>query len=404
MKRGIISMLITLAALSAAKADNIQVIHLDGGKRLGELIDRESGIDSLVVSGRMTDEDFIDLGTFCNDTGVRGICLCDVEVGNGVLPTCSFGYSLGDYQHRKDLKHVTLPKSLKVIGKYALAGLNVSSIELPQTVEVIDDGAFRGSAVSHVEFPEALKEIGADAFYHCLNLMEVELPAGLTTIGDAAFALTGLEEIVLPESLRSLGYCAFNCDNLTKVVFPSGLEEIGYAVFANAPVKEVTWPDNLTTIRNAAFYSCALEGTLRLPDGVRYIEEKAFIWNNGLLEVILPTTLLSLSGDSFCNFGIERLTCLATEPPRMDNPDYNTEWMGHTTLYVPRGCTDSYRNSPGWNKFRDIQEITGTAVATIMDKPESDNRYYRLDGTVISKPQRGLYIHHGKKVLIPFCR
>ena len=51
-------MLITLAAMSAAKADNIQVIHLDGSKRLGDLIDRESGIDSLIVSGRMTDEDF----------------------------------------------------------------------------------------------------------------------------------------------------------------------------------------------------------------------------------------------------------------------------------------------------------------------------------------------------------
>ena len=67
MKRGIISMLITLAAMSAAKADNIQEIHLDGSKRLGELIDRESGIDSLIVSGRMTDEDFKDLGTFCNE-------------------------------------------------------------------------------------------------------------------------------------------------------------------------------------------------------------------------------------------------------------------------------------------------------------------------------------------------
>lgn len=399
MKRGIISMLITLAAMSAAKADNIQEIHLDGSKRLGELIDRESGIDSLVVSGRMTDEDFKDLGTFCNDTGVRGISLYDVEVGNGELPTCSFGYSLGDYQHRKDIKHVTLPKSLKAIGKYALAGLNVSAIELPQTVEVIDDGAFRGSAVSHIQFPDALKEIGADAFYHCLNLREVELPSGLTTIGDAAFALTGLEEIVLPESLRSLGYCAFNCDSLTKVVFPSGLEEIGHAVFANAPVKEVSWPDNLKTIRKAAFYSCALEGTLRLPDGVRYIEEEAFIWNDDLLEVILPATLLSLSGDSFCSFSIERLTCLATEPPRMENPDDNTEWMSHTTLYVPQGCADRYRNSAGWNKFRDIQEITGTAIVTVTDKLESDSRYYRLDGTVISKPQRGLYIHHGKKVL-----
>ena len=96
-----------------------------------------------------------------------------------------------------------------------------------------------------VTFPESLEGIGAAAFYGCVNLKNVVLPEGITTIDRSAFAYCwGITEITCPNSLSRIEDLAFNsCKNLKSVVLNDGIYEVGEQAFAYCnSLEQVTIP------------------------------------------------------------------------------------------------------------------------------------------------------------------
>ena len=90
-------------------------------------------------------------------------------------------------------------------------------VRIPEGITVIADGAFsyehRGDLhytaddrLIAVICPQSLKHIGANAFYSCVELAELELPDGLCSVGENAFEkCRSLHSLTIPESVTAIG-------------------------------------------------------------------------------------------------------------------------------------------------------------------------------------------------------
>lgn len=86
----------------------------------------------------------------------------------------------------RPVTQVSLPSTLKEIGKSAFFGTSISSIKLPDGLETIDEYAFNSSAIHSISFPDSLTKIGEKSFAFT-SLADVNIPESVASIGDEAF-------------------------------------------------------------------------------------------------------------------------------------------------------------------------------------------------------------------------
>ncbi len=162
-------------------------------------------------------------------------------------------------------------------------------------------------------------EIGANAFYGCTNLKELELAKTITKIGQTAFAeCTSLTKVFIPKSLKKVGIkCIvdnpdwryapysgyygpfYNCTSLTEVVFEEGIETIPSHLFGNSNVgiTEIHIPNTVKTIETCAFTACEKLKTLTLSNNLKTIKCHAFTACSSLEGVQIPKTLTTAERD-----------------------------------------------------------------------------------------------------------
>ncbi|MFA7673254.1 MAG: InlB B-repeat-containing protein [Clostridia bacterium] len=117
----------------------------------------------------------------------------------------------------------------------------IESVTIPDEITEIYDGMFSGCVNLQTVYMSgsAVSSIGAAAFFNCVNLESVSLPASVTQIGQNTFAhCISLEIINLTDSLETVGSGAFkNCIMLmdtTKeadTILPLYIESIGSSAF-----------------------------------------------------------------------------------------------------------------------------------------------------------------------------
>lgn len=80
-----------------------------------------------------------------------------------------------------------------------------------------------------------ISKIMKTVFQNCKELLAIEIPDSVTSIGNDAFrACYGLTSIKLPANLEIIGNYAFiNCTGLTSITIPKNVTKIGYYAFAN---------------------------------------------------------------------------------------------------------------------------------------------------------------------------
>lgn len=166
----------------------------------------------------------------------------------------------------------------------------------------------------------AVTEIGANAFYGCTTLKELELAKAITKIGQTAFAeCTSLTKVFIPKSLKTIdtkcitdepawrnppynGYYGsfYNCKNLTEVEFETGIETIPAYLFGNSNVgiSELHMPNTVKTIEKCAFTACEKLKTLTLPSNLETIGWHAFTSCKSLENLTIPKNLSSVEIDT----------------------------------------------------------------------------------------------------------
>lgn len=192
------------------------------------------------------------------------------------------------------------------IGRYAFSGCkNLKKISIPVSVEIIGLAAFSGSGIESIHLPANLKTISTAAFSGCTNLKSVEFPEALTKIESRAFEKSGLIRMELPDTVTTMGSGVFSeCPNLEFVKLPRNLEVIEMSMFKKcAKLQSVVFPENVKVIGRWAFMWCDELQNFTLPESVETIGLQAFIDCESLTEVTIPANVTIIEQNSFSGCG-----------------------------------------------------------------------------------------------------
>lgn len=209
----------------------------------------------------------------CEDNGHS------IDVDEGVRIICASAF-----KDRKQLRRITLPKSLEEIEVEAFRGCsNLEAMHIPHKTLRVGESAFRDcvslnnlvvdndcikigerafencATLENVKLPEGLTELYGGVFNSCKSLKSINLPSQLTIIGENAFSdCIGLEKIVIPDMVTKIDDLVFNgCVNLSAIEFPNGLRKIGKSAFKNCKsLTKVTIPASVISISDAPFRGC----------------------------------------------------------------------------------------------------------------------------------------------------
>jgi len=171
-------------------------------------------------------------------------------------------------------------------------------VEIPEKFngrEVVGIGEnvfYNLAAVVEVKIPATVTSIGKFAFANCTELTAITLPDGLLTIGEGAFhGCTKLETVAVGNALESIDSFAFmNCPVLKDIKLPATLESIGDFVFAYDETLTVfTAPAALKTIGTLAFYNCTGLTSIALSDTLEKIGDHAFVTEDTTMKAIIKT-------------------------------------------------------------------------------------------------------------------
>lgn len=166
----------------------------------------------------------------------KGTKVLAVGCNATVIPDDVVAIGDGAFYTRKNLTAITIPASVKSIGREAFEATGLTTVDLSGVTDLID----------------------YHAFYNCKSLTSVVLPATITSMGNGVFASTTLASVTIPDGWTNISDYTFrDCTSLTSVTLGSGLQTIGQYAFNKCNhLTTITIPSNVTTIGNYAFTNC----------------------------------------------------------------------------------------------------------------------------------------------------
>lgn len=333
----------------------------------------------------------------------------------------------------------------------------LSDVKLPKTLTDIGNNAFFCSVIASITFPPSLQKIGAWAFQNA-HFKNVVIPTNCNTIEQGAFSdNANLTTVFINGVTCYLAYNAFaKCPALTDVYITSNKEPVaerygfpfdnnpkvhvmkdfvdifsGLMKDGNNPCNTTNFDSNLylplgkewttfTSAYNLDFSS--VEGLTAYTakynkdnDAVALTPVKKVKAHTGLIlngEAGKTYTLPILASDEA---GLEAVTdnqlvdCVDAVWSSSRDKDYflsngkfvksdNDGWAlpGKSFLYISSG-----RANKSESPLRVYVDNTATAINGITNNSVvKDEAYYNLQGVKVQRPQHGVFIHNGKKVVL----
>lgn len=219
-------------------------------KKPGDLINlldfsEIESITSLKLKGKINGSDFLAINRFVN---LVELDLSETSIVSGGLPY--YENTVGKFYTDDD--H---------IGSYCVFNLPIlNAIKLPKGLKFIDDNAFfYKSHLKEVTLPESLKSIGKSAFCGC-NIVSLSIPNSVTKINESAFYnCTILTSVIIGNSVTTISPKTFqNCESLISITIPNSVKSIGKFSFEWCSLLDcITIPSSVTKIGEAAFSYCS---------------------------------------------------------------------------------------------------------------------------------------------------
>lgn len=174
----------------------------------------------------------------------------------------------GDYEYSvtKDGYELTLLKGPDILEDYAFDNcIDLASLSLPESIKSIGKDAFEGcNSLKSIDIPSSVTEIGDTAFRSCESLQSIHLPDGLLTIGEEAFqSCRSLTQITIPKYVQGIKSNTFSdCLSLTHFTLLSSFKTFDFDIFGDyTPIKRIDLPDTIVSlgsydsfINNVDFY------------------------------------------------------------------------------------------------------------------------------------------------------
>lgn len=327
----------------------------------------------------------------------------------------------------------------------------LSDVKLPKDLTDIGNNAFISTPIASITFPSSLQKIGDYAFQKA-KLENVVIPTNCNAIEQGAFSENANLTTVVVNGLECyLAVSAFaKCDNLKDVYITSDKEpnaERYGSPFQNNPTVHVV-PNYLNTFKglntcNTENFDSNFSITLNKKwttltsaynldfSGVKGLTAYTAKYDKANDAVALTQvkrvkahTGLILKGEAGNTYTLPILASNEAELDAVDNQlqdcvdaiwstgrdnDYflsngkfvkskNNGWAlpGKSYLYIDGG-----RNNVSASQLRVYVDNTATAIDGITNNPVvKDDAYYNLQGVKVQRPQHGVFIHNGKKVVL----
>lgn len=329
---------------------------------------------------------------------------------------------------------------------------NLSDVKLPKDLTDIGNNAFISTPIASITFPSSLQKIGDYAFQKA-KLENVVIPTNCNAIEQGAFSENANLTTVVVNGLECyLAVSAFaKCDNLKDVYITSDKEpnaERYGSPFQNNPTVHVV-PNYLETFKGlntcnttnfdsnfsitpdkewttfTSAYNLDFSGVKGLTaytakydkanDAVALTQVKRVKAHTGLIlkgEAGKTYTLPILASNEAKLDAVDNqlIGCVDALWSTGRDKDYflykgefvkseNDGWVlpGKSYLYINGGRDNSASARP----LRFYVDNTSTAIDGITNNPVvKDDAYYNLQGVKVQRPQHGVFIHNGKKVVL----
>jgi len=213
--------------------------------------------------------------------------------------------SIGEcaFQQCENLKSVTIQDGVETIEKKAFVFCkNLETVTIPDSVTTIGEGAFYSCPLlTNITLPKNIKEISNRLFQGAKSLTSMKVPDGVTSIGDYAFGeCFSLKTLILPDSIEKIGTEAFAGTKIEELNIPEGIKYIEHRAFTSmVALKEVKIPDNWTSIDFDDFRGCSGIEEIYIPDRIKSIGEDAFLGCSNLKSIIIPPSVKSIDTGAF---------------------------------------------------------------------------------------------------------
>lgn len=304
--------------------------------------------------------------------------------------------------------------SVVSIGQNAFNKCNATFVSLPATVTTIGECAFSESLIKDVDLPQGLTEIGNRAFYMS-KLESFIIGSNLSKLGNGVFAGCGnLSAIYVDEnnSYFSLyGDCLYNRSqtelysvpmSALSIEFSDKIEKIkGEACMFNQNLVEVLFPVTLVSIGEGAFGNCDNLSKLTFSSSLQEVGDFAFKNCNNIKEVIFGNKIKIIGCEAFDSQKLQKVRVGALIPPSADGSSFKNY---NATLIVPNGRVAVYRKDSTWGKFKDILDESQAGIENIvaddLEEGTLNGPSYNVLGIPVDESYRGISIGlDGKKVM-----
>lgn len=121
----------------------------------------------------------------------------------------------------------------------------------------------------------------------------------------------------------------------------------------------------------------------------------------GLTSIEIPqnVTALDMFAFSDCS-GIKEIKSHINSPFTISTLCFNNVNIDAIKLYVPQGTKAKYETTNGWEEFKNIIEMSGTAVNNIIADDVKTSDIYSISGKLLTTPEKGINIINGRKVIV----
>ena len=237
----------------------------------------------------------------------------------------------------------------KIVSKITYKGNTYEVLSIKGYLDTWRDGAFNGcKELISIDIPNCVTSIGESAFQGCTGLTSITIPNSVTSIGESAFhGCTGIEKITV-----LIGNTKYDSrDNCNAII-----EKETNTMIVGC--KKTTIPNSVTSIGGYAFSGCTGLTSITIPNSVTSIGDYAFYNCTGLTSVKIGNSVTSIGDYAFkgCS-NITAIHCLATTPPSSNGYYiFGDSIYSTATLYVPKGSLDAYKSADTWRWFENIVE------------------------------------------------
>lgn len=346
--------------------------------------------------------------------------------------------SLGDYMFAdcKNLKTVKLPSTLKYIWNHAFYNSSLSSITLPPSLLKINEWAFQNTHLANVVIPTNCSRIEQGAFRDNANLTTVVVNGSVCYLAVNAFAkCPTLTDVYITSKNEPFAECyGFPFDNNPKVhVMKDYVDTFSELSTKDGnPCNTVNFDSNLSITLNKEWttFSSAYNLDFSNVEGgltayaAKYDETKDAVALTPVTRVAAHQGLI-LKGKAGTTY---TLSILGSRPTGVVIVGYNQlvdcvdavwssnrdkDYFLHNGEFV-KSTNDGWalpgksylriiggRANKSESPLRVYVDNTATAIDGITNNPVvKDDAYYNLKGVKVQRPQHGVFIHNGKKVVL----